>query len=150
MLYSTVCLGWNLDFLMFLHILIPLILYICMHKQYIYRHVYIYTWIDRYLINITIVLEGHCLIWFVAKCLLLFHTIWIQFPRPASAKSDLPLPVYKWTELRNYPKAWFWKYDLKLSWQVSPFQRFLVFEIRMNLTNTCPESQFYLLVELGW
>lgn len=47
---------------MLLHILIPLILYICMHKQYIYIHIYIYTCLDRYIINVMIVLEGHCLI----------------------------------------------------------------------------------------
>ena len=88
MLYSTICLGWNLNFIMLLHILILLILYICMHNRYIYIHTYIYTWIDRYITNIMIVIEGHCLIWFVAKCLLPFHTIWIQFSRSTSAKSD--------------------------------------------------------------
>lgn len=90
MLYSTVCLGWNLNFIMLPHILILLILYICMHNS-IYIHIYIYTWINRYIINVMIVFKGHCLIWFVAKCLLLFHTIWIQFPRSASAKKWSPL-----------------------------------------------------------
>lgn len=149
MLYSTVCLGWNLNFIMLLHILI-LLIYISMYAQCIYIPAYIYTWTDRYIISVMIVFEDHCLIWFVAERLLLFYTIQMWLPRSASAKKKIPLCRVWMNRAEELVQSLiFWNQTLNCHFWFISLQHFLVFEIKLNVTKIWPESWFCVLMDLG-
>lgn len=164
MLYSTVCLGWNLNFIMLPYILI-LLIFIYMYAQtvYIYTHLSIYI---RELTDMSLMswLSSRAIAWFNLLQNVCFSFTWFEYtfldlPQPKTktkqTKSTNKIKQNNPSLMSNDYQSWgatskldFWKSNLKPLLGFLSYPSFPVLKIRTNITKPWPAS-VSLLVELG-